>query len=140
MKSPPAPIPLEPAARLAPRRYGGHSCARSSSARCWPWCCAVLFLPADLYARVLAHGGENHAATAGWDFWQIGPMTEARGDKPAILDPAFLRQFVMVTWWVGGVAGLVLVWRRGGRWTDALCGVIAGAAAGAAARPRSAAA
>ncbi len=59
-------------------------------------------------------------------------MTTAVGDKPAVLDPGFLRQFVIATWWLGGVGGLILVWRRGGRWTDAAFGVAAGAAAGVA--------
>ena len=70
------------------------------------------------------------APTAGWDFWRLGPMTEASGDKPSVIDPGFLRQFVFATWWVGAVAGLVLVWRAGGRATDVACGVVAGAAAG----------
>ena len=59
-------------------------------------------------------------------------MTEASGDKPAVIDPGFLRQFVLVTWWVGGAAGMLLVWRSGGRWTDVACGGVAGAAAGVA--------
>ncbi len=95
----------------------------------------VLFLPADLYARMVARafGGPPTAVpTAGWDFWRQGPMTEAAGDKPSVIDPGFLRQFVLATWWVGGVAGMLLVWRSGGRWTDVACGGVAGAAAGVA--------
>ena len=95
----------------------------------------VLFLPADLYARVVvrALGGPVAAVpTAGWDFWRMGPMTEASGDKPSVIDPGFLRQFVLVTWWVGGAVGMLLVWRSGGRWTDVACGGVAGAAAGVA--------
>ena len=59
-------------------------------------------------------------------------MTEAAGDKPAVVEPLFLRRFVMATWWLGGLAGLILVWRHGGRWTDVACGGAAGAAAGVA--------
>ena len=59
-------------------------------------------------------------------------MTEASGDTPSVIDPGFLRQFVFATWWVGAVAGLVLVWRGGGRATDVACGAVAGAAAGVA--------
>ena len=95
----------------------------------------VLFLPADLYARVVARAFGGPAAavpTAGWDFWRLGPMTEAAGDKPSVIDPGFLRQFVFATWWVGGAAGMLLVWRSGGRWTDMACGGVAGAAAGVA--------
>ncbi len=132
-KSPAAPIPLEPAAHLAPRRYGGRLVhAVMVGAVLALLLRAALFLPADLYARILAHGSEDHAAAAGLDFWQVGPMMKAIGDKPAVLDPGFLRQFVMATWWVGGVAGMILVWRHGGRWTDIACGITAGAAAGVA--------
>ena len=97
----------------------------------------VLLLPADLYARVVAHSldgspAADGAPTAGWDFWRRGPMTEASGDTPSVIDPGFLRQFVFATWWVGAVAGLVLVWRAGGRATDVACGAVAGAAAGVA--------
>jgi hypothetical protein len=129
----PAPIRLEPVANLAPRRYGGRLVhAVMVGAVLALLLRAALFLPADLYARILAQGSGEHAPTAGWNFWQTGPMTAAMGDKPAVLDPIFLRQFILATWWLGGVAGLILVWRHGGRWTDAACGVAAGAAAGVA--------
>jgi hypothetical protein len=132
-KPSPAPIPLEPAAHLAPRRYGGRIVhAMMVGALLALVLRAALFLPADLYARILAGDVINHTPTAGWNFWQIGPMTAAMGDKPAVLDPGFLRQFVLATWWLGGAAGLILVWRRGGRWTDVICGAAAGAAAGVA--------
>jgi hypothetical protein len=139
LKPPPAPIRLEPVANLAPRRYGGRLVrAATIGAVLALLLRAVLFLPADLYARIMARAMEAptatvaRAPTAGWNFWQIGPMTEAAGDKPAVLDPGFLRQFVWATWWLGGVAGLILVWRHGGRWTDVACGAAAGAAAGVA--------
>ncbi len=55
---PPAPIPLEPAAHLAPRRYGGRIVhAMIVGAVLALVLRAALFLPADLYARILAHGG-----------------------------------------------------------------------------------
>jgi hypothetical protein len=139
LKPPPAPIRLEPVANLAPRRYGGRLVrAAAIGAVLALLLRAVLFLPADLYARIMARAMEAptatvaRAPTASWNFWQIGPMTEAAGDKPAVLDPGFLRQFVWATWWLGGVAGLILVWRHGGRWTDVACGAAAGAAAGVA--------
>ena len=132
LKTPPMPIRLEPVANLAPRRYGGRLVhAVLVGAVLALLLRAALFLPADLYARILSHGS-GEAPTAGWTFWQTGPMTEPMGDKPAVLDPTFLRQFVLATWWLGGVAGLILVWRHGGRWTDVTCGVAAGAAAGVA--------
>ena len=84
----------------------------------------VLLLPADFYARLLARPAGGPPA-AGWDFWRLGPMGET------VIDPGFVRQFIFATWWVGGVAGLFLVWRRGGRTADVACGVVAGAAAGA---------
>src|SRR5262249_24672687 len=40
--------------------------------------------------------------------------------------------FIVATWWVGTIAGAVLVWRRGGRSFDVLFGAIAGTSAGAA--------
>ncbi len=97
----------------------------------------ILLLPADLYARVIARSldgspAAGQAPTAGWDFWRRGPMTEASGDTPAVIDPGFLRQFVLAIWWVGAVVGLVLAWRAGGRAADVACGVVAGAAAGVA--------
>ncbi len=96
----------------------------------------ALLLPFDFYSRVVGRLMTSappgvQAPIAGWDFWRLGPMTEASGDTPSVIDPAFLRQFVFVTWWIGGVAGLILVRRGGGRATDAACGGVAGAAAGA---------
>ncbi|HZY86589.1 MAG TPA: hypothetical protein VFE78_17275, partial [Gemmataceae bacterium] len=45
-------------------------------------------------------------------------------------EDGFLKLFVLATWWLGGILGVVLVWRRGGRWTDLICGAVAGAALG----------
>ncbi|HVS38581.1 MAG TPA: hypothetical protein VMS17_23700, partial [Gemmataceae bacterium] len=89
---------------------------------------AALLLPADLYARVIARSMDSSSTpqppTAGWDFWRLGPMTDG------VIDPGFLRQFVLATWWIGVVGGLILVWRRGGRGADMACGAVAGLAAG----------
>ena len=45
-------------------------------------------------------------------------------------DEGFLRLFVLATWWVGPVVGAWLVWKQGGKWTDLLCGLLAGSVAG----------
>ncbi len=70
----------------------------------------LLALPADLVAR-----GPSPLAA-----WITVPGT-AEG---------FLRAFVLATWWLGGLIGLGLVWRQGGKWSDCLCGLVAGCAAG----------
>jgi hypothetical protein len=76
--------------------------------------------PADLFARGLARptGPASLALPPG--AWLHTPGAES----------GFLRPFVLATWWLGIVAGLFLVWRRGGRLADLLCGAIAGAFAG----------
>jgi hypothetical protein len=80
---------------------------------------ALLVLPADLFARVLGAGA--HPPPAGsLARWLETPGTE----------DGFLKLFVLATWWLGGILGVVLVWRRGGRWTDLICGAVAGAALG----------
>jgi hypothetical protein len=79
----------------------------------------LLVLPADVYARVI--GNPNRDPVPGsLPHWLQAPGTEDN----------FLKLFVLATWWVGGLAGLVLVWKRGGKVTDLLCGALAGAAAG----------
>ncbi len=79
----------------------------------------LLAIPADLFARLLLAHGAN-VGTLGW--WAAVPGT---GD-------GFLRTFVLATWWIGGLLGLGLVWRQGGKWADRLCGLVAGSAAGVA--------
>ncbi len=79
----------------------------------------VLVFPADLVARLLA----NTAGTA------VPGSLEAWLPAPAA-DEGFLRLFVLATWWAGALVGVVLVWRNGGRLTDLVCGLIAGAVAG----------
>jgi len=77
----------------------------------------ALALPGDLYARVL----RAETGTAG---------TFASWLQSPVLGDAFLKHFVLATWWLGAVAGAVLLWRRGSRIVDALYGLIAGAMAG----------
>src|SRR5262249_47952698 len=42
----------------------------------------------------------------------------------------FVRLFVLGSWWVGAIAGTVLLWQRGSRRADVLSGAVAGAGAG----------
>ena len=42
----------------------------------------------------------------------------------------YLKVFVLSTFWIGGIVGLVLVAQRRGRWTDYFCGLAAGLVAG----------
>jgi hypothetical protein len=73
--------------------------------------------PADLYARGWGQAVDTAGTQAPWIY-----VTGAEN--------LFLRRFILATWWVGIFLGAALAWRRGGRWTDALCGGIAGAFAG----------
>jgi hypothetical protein len=50
--------------------------------------------------------------------------------EPAELKSHFLRHFVLLTWWVGAVAGAALLYRHGRRTTDLVYGLIAGGVAG----------
>jgi hypothetical protein len=73
----------------------------------------ALALPADFYAR----------NTVGLrDFM-----------RPALNEEGFLRSFVLVTWWVGGLVALLVAKRQGGKLTDLACAVISGCFAGLAA-------
>lgn len=56
-----------------------------------------------------------------WLPWPLGNME---------LMKEFVRRFVLLTWWVGAIAGARLLWRRGNRGTDLVYGFIAGAGAG----------
>jgi hypothetical protein len=80
----------------------------------------LLAVPADLYARVLgARGGPPVPGSV--DSWLHAPA----------LEEGFLRQFVLATWWLGGLVGLATVWRKGGNGADLVCATVAGAVAGA---------
>jgi hypothetical protein len=79
----------------------------------------LVFFPADLFARLLGSGTHEP---------QPGSLT-AWLQAPAA-DETFLRLFVLATWWVGALGGVVLVWRAGGRVLDVLCGLLAGTVLG----------
>jgi hypothetical protein len=79
----------------------------------------VLVFPADLYARLLGNPVKT-PLPGSLQAWLHAP--------PA--DEGFLRLFVLATWWFGALAGVILVWRRGGRVTDLICGLVAGTVAG----------
>jgi hypothetical protein len=76
----------------------------------------LLIFPADLFARLVRGGTEAGSLAA----WLQAPAADA----------TFLRLFVLATWWVGALAGAILVARAGGRVVDLLCGVLAGAVLG----------
>jgi hypothetical protein len=79
----------------------------------------LLVFPADLYARLLGSAVRDPA-----------PGTLAAWLRVPGPDEGFLRLFVLAVWWVGPLVGMALVWRGGGRWTDLVCGGVAGAFAG----------
>jgi hypothetical protein len=75
----------------------------------------LLVAPADLFAWRVAGGG-----------WWV-PGSAASTQPPSA---AFLRPFVLASWWLGILLAVFLVWRRGGRGTDLFCACVAGAFAG----------
>jgi hypothetical protein len=82
--------------------------------------------PADLMAR-LAVAPRGSAPTPGTlAAWLQSPIF---GDGSR-LRLEFVRSFVLCSWWVGAVAGAILLWRRGNRKIDVLSGALAGAGAG----------
>jgi hypothetical protein len=83
----------------------------------------LLALPGDLSARVVAAPAGGPAGA--FDTWLASPL--ARPDQAA----AYVRRFVLTTWWLGAAAGAAVLWRRGGRRADVFCGGVAGAVAGA---------
>ena len=70
----------------------------------------LLVLPADVFAR----------------FWTMPLM---HSHSPELMNHC-AKEFVLITWWIGAVAGVVLLWRRGTRGTELVYGLIAGAVAG----------
>lgn len=78
----------------------------------------LLVFPADLYARVWGGAGQQPAPGT-LEAWLSIPAPEK-----------FLPLFVLATWWIGGLVGAVMVWQRGGKVTDLVCGLLAGAFAG----------
>jgi hypothetical protein len=82
----------------------------------------LLVPPADLLGR-LAFADPGTTPPGSLERWKT-PGTE---------EDAYLKVFVLSTFWVGGVVGVIVVAQRGGRWTDYFCGLIAGLATGVAA-------
>jgi hypothetical protein len=83
---------------------------------------ALLVFPADLFARLLGGVGK-----------EPGPGTLQMWLEAPAPDGGYLRLFVLATWWLGALVGVIFVWRGGGKVTDLFCGLVAGAVLGAAA-------
>jgi hypothetical protein len=79
----------------------------------------LLAVPGDLCARLLT--GLTARGTAG-SFVRWLETPEAGG--------VFFKPFVLLTCWLGALAGVILLWRRGNRRIDVLYGLVAGAMAG----------
>ena len=83
----------------------------------------VLLVPiADLLARII--------------LGDVGPHprgTLERWETAAWTEEAYLKVFVLATFWIGGLVGVILVAQRRGRWTDYICGLLGGCGAGLAA-------
>jgi hypothetical protein len=119
----------------------------------------LLAIPGDLFARWLvpslltpavANANEIPAERSGSRFaewlgpgdrtlvpgslqrWLHAPGSRVNPADPTtpLVDEAYLKLFVLATWWLGGVVGLRTVWRNGGRPGDLLAGILAGAGAG----------
>jgi hypothetical protein len=79
----------------------------------------VLAFPADLFARLL--GSTSSSPQPGsLAAWLQAPSA----------DENYLRLFVLATWWLGALAGAVMVWRSRGTVLDLFCGLLAGAVLG----------
>ena len=87
----------------------------------------VIAAPAELFARVLVSNVES-PAPGSIECWKHSPLE--RKDDGTVREPQFLKWFVLATWWVGGLTGAWLVWRRGGNAPDLLFGTVAGVAGG----------
>lgn len=77
----------------------------------------LAILPADVLGRLFAAGPPEPGSAAAW-------LTTPTSDD------GFLRRFVLATWWLGGLAGVSVAWKRDGGVLDLLGGLVAGAAAG----------
>src|SRR5207302_3665291 len=78
-------------------------------------CRVLLAGPADLYARVLAASPNPRVPPGSFASWLESPLA----------DDAFVKHFVLASWWLGALAGGVLVWKRASHRTDLPFGVIA---------------
>jgi hypothetical protein len=114
---PAAPLP----ALQLPRQPSGFGHALLKGAMLGMVLRLLLAGPADLYARVMAVSGHDGPLPGTFAAWREAPV-----------DAAFVKHFVLATWWIGAAAGAVLLARRGSHWADVPCGIIAGAAAGVA--------
>jgi hypothetical protein len=118
------PLPGIPPAPIAPplpegdRRFGLAQAILMGAFLGFLWR-LVLALPADLYARVLGNP-VSMPLPGSLEAWL----------SPPAADEGFLRLFVLAIGWVGPLAGLASVWRRGGNVLDLFCGLVAGAVLG----------
>ncbi len=87
----------------------------------------LLAAPAEVFARVLM-SKVTEPAPGSLESWKHSPLE--RRDDGNVREEHFLKWFVVATWWVGGIVGAYVVWRRGGRPSDLLFGGIAGVAGG----------
>jgi hypothetical protein len=87
-----------------------------------------LFLagPADLFARLAAARRDSAPSPGSLAAWLQSPIFGS-GPQPRL---EFVKFFVLASWWIGALAGAVLLWQRGSRRADVLAGAVAGAGAG----------
>ncbi len=78
----------------------------------------LLAVPADLVARLWLGTGTDAGSVASW------------GEAP--LAAVFVKHFTLATAWLGALIGAIVLGRRRTHWADVPCGLIAGAATGAA--------
>ena len=118
-----APLRPAPTLQVAPRSMPTGSVSLSSAILVGAMLGLVfrglLVVPADLYARLL-----------GTALRTPPPGTLQAWLQAPAADEDFLRLFVLATWWVGPPLGAWLVWRQGGKWSDLVCGLLAGSVAG----------
>ncbi len=83
-------------------------------------CRLLLAGPADLYARVLAASPNPRVPPGSFASWLQSPLA----------DDAYVKQFVLASWWLVALVSGVLVWSRASQKTDLPFGLVAGAIAG----------
>jgi hypothetical protein len=82
--------------------------------------------PADLIARLAIAPRDAGPSPGTLAAWLQSPIFGEGGR----LRLEFVRSFVLSSWWIGALAGAVLLWQRGSRRMDVLSGALAGAGAG----------